>query len=331
MLGVTAGGDRQALHEVIRRHSLAVADAVSAGRSPTTCWSGSAPTPHSRGIPAADLRAELEPANYTGRAARQVGEFLEEYLRPLLARARPLAAEAGSGGGESMTAPALAESRLPLPLLRRGKVREVYEVDADAPAARRQRPGQRVRRRDARADPRKGRRAHADERVLVPSGWRGVVPSHFITARRGGDRGAASCARVTTAQQIDGPRHAGAPHRAGAVRVRGARLSLRLGLGRVPGYRYPRRRALAGRVWSRARGSTRRSSRPPPRRSPGTIVNVTVRRRWPRALGRELADQAAGRELRGVPRRPRPRGRPGDHHRGHQVRVRPRRRRRRSC
>ena len=31
MLGVAAGGDRQALHEVIRRHSLAVADAVSAG------------------------------------------------------------------------------------------------------------------------------------------------------------------------------------------------------------------------------------------------------------------------------------------------------------
>ena len=30
-----------------------------------------------------------------------------------------------------MTAPALAESRLPLPLLRRGKVREVYEVDAE--------------------------------------------------------------------------------------------------------------------------------------------------------------------------------------------------------
>jgi phosphoribosylaminoimidazole-succinocarboxamide synthase len=30
-----------------------------------------------------------------------------------------------------MTAPALAESRLPLPLLRRGKVREVYEVDTE--------------------------------------------------------------------------------------------------------------------------------------------------------------------------------------------------------
>ena len=39
---------------------------------------------------------QLEPVNYTGRATRQVSEFLEEYLHPLLARARPLAAEAGS-------------------------------------------------------------------------------------------------------------------------------------------------------------------------------------------------------------------------------------------
>ena len=31
MLGVARGGDRQALHEVIRRHSLAVAHAVSRG------------------------------------------------------------------------------------------------------------------------------------------------------------------------------------------------------------------------------------------------------------------------------------------------------------
>jgi hypothetical protein len=45
-------------------------------------------------VPAAALRAELLPATYTGRAERQVGEFLAEYLHPLLARARPLAAEA---------------------------------------------------------------------------------------------------------------------------------------------------------------------------------------------------------------------------------------------
>jgi len=95
MLGVAAGGDRQALHEVIRRHSLAVADAVAQG-APNDLLERLGADPAFAGIPAADLRAQLEPVNYTGRAARQVSEFLEEYLRPLLARARPLAAEAGS-------------------------------------------------------------------------------------------------------------------------------------------------------------------------------------------------------------------------------------------
>jgi adenylosuccinate lyase len=50
--------------------------------------------PAFREVPAAALQAELDPAKYTGRAPQQVGEFVEEYLRPLLARARPLAAEA---------------------------------------------------------------------------------------------------------------------------------------------------------------------------------------------------------------------------------------------
>jgi adenylosuccinate lyase len=95
MLGVAAGGDRQALHEVIRRHSLAVADAVAQG-VPNDLLDRLGGDPAFAGIPASDLRAQLDPANYTGRATRQVGEFLEEYLRPLLARARPLAAEAGS-------------------------------------------------------------------------------------------------------------------------------------------------------------------------------------------------------------------------------------------
>jgi adenylosuccinate lyase len=95
MLGVAAGGDRQALHEVIRRHSLAVADAV-AQDAPNDLLDRLGADPAFAGIPASDLRAQLDPANYTGRATRQVGEFLEEHLRPLLARARPLAAEAGS-------------------------------------------------------------------------------------------------------------------------------------------------------------------------------------------------------------------------------------------
>jgi adenylosuccinate lyase len=93
MLGVASGGDRQALHEVIRQHSLTVAEAVSRG-APNDLLDRLAADPAFRAVPAAALRAELDPANYTGRAAQQVGEFLDEYLDPLLRRARPLAAEA---------------------------------------------------------------------------------------------------------------------------------------------------------------------------------------------------------------------------------------------
>jgi adenylosuccinate lyase len=93
LLGVSAGGDRQALHEVIRRHSLAVAETVSRGQ-PNDLLERLATDPAFRGVPATALLAELQPSNYTGRASQQVTEFLEEYLQPLLARARPLAAEA---------------------------------------------------------------------------------------------------------------------------------------------------------------------------------------------------------------------------------------------
>jgi adenylosuccinate lyase len=95
MLGVGAGGDRQALHEVIRRHSLAVAEAVSRGE-PNDLLSRLAGDPAFREIPTANLQAELDPAHYTGRAERQVSEFVDEYLEPLLTRARPLASEAES-------------------------------------------------------------------------------------------------------------------------------------------------------------------------------------------------------------------------------------------
>ncbi|HEX2218819.1 MAG TPA: phosphoribosylaminoimidazolesuccinocarboxamide synthase, partial [Gemmatimonadales bacterium] len=83
-----------------------------------------------------------------------------------------------------MTAPVLAESRLPLPLLRRGKVREVYEAD----------PGHLLLVASDRVSafdvvmcepiPRKGAvltqmSAYWFERLA------GVVPSHFVTARTG--------------------------------------------------------------------------------------------------------------------------------------------------
>ena len=88
-----AGGDRQALHEVIRRHSLAVADAVTRGEA-NDLLARLAADPAFQSVPTAQLQAELDPTKYTGRASQQVPEFIDEYLRPLLDRARPLAAEA---------------------------------------------------------------------------------------------------------------------------------------------------------------------------------------------------------------------------------------------
>jgi adenylosuccinate lyase len=95
MVGVQAGGDRQTLHEVVRRHSLAVAEAVSAG-APNDLLERLGADPAFAGVPSAALAAELDPSRYTGRAPAQVEEFLREFLAPLLARARPLAAEAGA-------------------------------------------------------------------------------------------------------------------------------------------------------------------------------------------------------------------------------------------
>ncbi|MDQ3427179.1 MAG: adenylosuccinate lyase [Gemmatimonadota bacterium] len=95
MLGVEAGGDRQTLHETVRGHSLAVAEALRRG-GPNDLLARLAADPGFAAVPAAALQAQLEPAGYIGRADRQVGEFLDEYLQPLLQRARPLAAEAGS-------------------------------------------------------------------------------------------------------------------------------------------------------------------------------------------------------------------------------------------
>lgn len=92
MVGVQGGGDRQTLHEVVRRHSLAVAEAVSAG-APNDLLGRLAMDPAFARVAGKSLAAELDPSLYTGRAAAQVGEFLNEYVAPLRERARPLAAE----------------------------------------------------------------------------------------------------------------------------------------------------------------------------------------------------------------------------------------------
>ena len=199
-------------------------------------------------------------------------------------------------------------------------------MDARPPAARRQRPGERVRRRHARADPPQGRGAHPGQRLLVRAARR--TSSRRTTSRRDTDEILA--------------RGAGA-RRPARTRSPAARCWC-AGPTPVP-FECVVRGYLSGSAWAeyRQRGTLageplpaglRESDRlEPPLFSPATKAetghdeNVTVRPRWPTALGARAGRPAARRELRRLPRRPRSRRVARDHHRRHQVRVRHRRRR----
>jgi adenylosuccinate lyase len=91
MLGVESGGDRQVLHEVIRSASIAVSAQVSTGGE-NDLQQRLASHPAFARVPVGAFAAALDPAQYTGRAEAQVGEFLEGYLQPVLARAAAMAA-----------------------------------------------------------------------------------------------------------------------------------------------------------------------------------------------------------------------------------------------
>ena len=80
---VRAGGDRQAAHEVIRRHSIAAARAVKHEGRPNDMLERLGADPEF-GVPLADLQAAADPVRYIGRAPEQVDEFLAEVVAPLL-------------------------------------------------------------------------------------------------------------------------------------------------------------------------------------------------------------------------------------------------------
>jgi len=81
---VRAGGDRQAAHEVIRRHSVAAARAMKDNGTRNDMLERLAQDAE-YGVPIGDLRDALEPARFIGRSTQQVDEFLEEVVNPLLA------------------------------------------------------------------------------------------------------------------------------------------------------------------------------------------------------------------------------------------------------
>ena len=85
MAGVAAGGDRQHLHEVIRVHSQAAALRVKQEGMPNDLLERLAADPEFEKISVADVMA---PEKYTGRAQRQVEEFLDEVIAPILRQSK---------------------------------------------------------------------------------------------------------------------------------------------------------------------------------------------------------------------------------------------------
>ncbi|MEO5579805.1 MAG: adenylosuccinate lyase [Gemmatimonadaceae bacterium] len=83
---VKAGGDRQAVHEVIRRHSIASARALKDGAATNDLFDRLADDPMSN-LDSGVIREAADPRLFTGRAPEQVDEFLAEVVEPALAGA----------------------------------------------------------------------------------------------------------------------------------------------------------------------------------------------------------------------------------------------------
>jgi adenylosuccinate lyase len=91
MAAVAAGGDRQDLHERIRRHSQAAAAMVKQEGVPNDLLDRLAADPAFAKV---NLDAALDPQKFVGRAPEQVDEFLAEVIDPILAK-YPTAASGG--------------------------------------------------------------------------------------------------------------------------------------------------------------------------------------------------------------------------------------------
>ncbi|MGH7539860.1 MAG: lyase family protein, partial [Gemmatimonadota bacterium] len=83
LAGVRAGGDRQALHERIRRHALAARERLDEGADDNDFFARIA-ADEGFGLDEDALRSLAAPEKLIGRAAEQVERFLERRVEPLL-------------------------------------------------------------------------------------------------------------------------------------------------------------------------------------------------------------------------------------------------------
>jgi len=88
MAGVKAGGDRQLLHERLRLHSMAAAQAVKAGQ-PNDLMARIADDPAFAAVQG-ELPSLLTPARFAGRAPQQVEDYLATTIHPLLQQSEHL-------------------------------------------------------------------------------------------------------------------------------------------------------------------------------------------------------------------------------------------------
>lgn len=92
MSAVKKGGDRQQLHEKLRLHSIAAAKRVKEEGLENDLIDRICADPGFK-LERGEIDAILKPANFTGRSAEQVEEYLAEVIHPLLAANRALLGE----------------------------------------------------------------------------------------------------------------------------------------------------------------------------------------------------------------------------------------------
>lgn len=83
MKAVKKGGDRQDLHERLRVHSIDAARVIKQEGGTNDLLERIA-NDNSFGLTLEELEAVMEPENFTGRASKQVENFISKYIKPIL-------------------------------------------------------------------------------------------------------------------------------------------------------------------------------------------------------------------------------------------------------